>query len=213
MGTGARPCATRSSPQPSVAVHTVTFKIHRFPADGHTVYPVTTTTAEWLLEIGGLTVGVPGSSDRVQQGQALAAQVRSAAAAFLLASPCTATEQHPGGHALPVDTCLLADHDGGAAACRLAHALCPDLRRPAAVIVPAALAAMPTPVTTTTVVGGTAATPPGAAVTNRYVQALRAAATAVFHCRHGHAANDCWFSPDGVPLCGDVLAVAHRLGA
>ena len=44
---------------------------------------------------------------------------------------------------------------------------------------------------------------------DRSLQAIRAAATAVFHCRrHAHPAGECWFSDDGSDACGDVLAVA-----
>ena len=143
---------------------------------------VSTTTAEWLLEISGLTVACrDGSpSDVVDQGQALAAQVRAAAAAVAAHSDCQPTAC--------TAECPLADVDGGPAACRLAHTLAPGAAPAHDGVNPAVTA-------------------------RRYLQALQAAATAVFHCRrHAHPAGECWFSDDATEHCGDVLAVAHRVG-
>ena len=142
---------------------------------------VSTTTAEWLLEISGLTVGCRDgdSSDVVAQGQALAAQVRSAAAALAAHSTCTPASCST--------DCALADVDGGPAACRLSHVLAPP--------------------------GAEAPAVKPALAARRYLQALQAAATAVFHCRRlAHPAGECWFSDDASEHCGDVLAVAHRVG-
>ncbi|HUG86210.1 MAG TPA: hypothetical protein VMM13_16720 [Euzebya sp.] len=138
-------------------------------------------TAEWLLEISGLTVACRDGSERdvVSQGQALAAQVRGAAGAVAFHSTC-----QPQGCG---EDCPLASIDGGAAACRLARLLSPQ--PPPATDIGPKLAA------------------------RRYRQALQAAATAVFHCRrHAHPAGECWFSDDATEHCGDVLAVAHRIG-
>ncbi len=144
-----------------------------------TVEHVTTTTAEWLLEISGLTIGTTDGADAVSRGHHLAAQVRSAAAAF-----CAATSCGPDGCAA---ACPLASYDGGFAACHLASELAPDTPR------------------NTTMDAHRAAM--------LYVQALRAASTAVFHCRRqAHPTGECWFSTDGTARCGDVLAVTHRLG-
>ncbi|CAN5188643.1 hypothetical protein BH23ACT9_BH23ACT9_08500 [soil metagenome] len=142
---------------------------------------VSSTTAEWLLEISGLTVagrdGTPG--DIVVQGRALALQVRSAAAAHAGRTAC-----QPGACA---GDCPLTTVDGGPAACQMARVLAQTSTSPA-VSDPQRAAAL-------------------------YLQALQAAATAVFHCRrHAHPAGECWFSDDTTEHCGDVLAVAHRLG-
>lgn len=142
---------------------------------------VSTTTAEWLLEISGLTVACRDGEpiDLVGHGQALAAQVRSAAAAHVAHSTCTDADC--------AQSCPLLAIDGGAAACRLARALAPP---------------------------GTPSRrmDPRVAAT-RYLQALQAAATAVFHCRrHAHPAGECWFDDATTSTCGDVLAVAHRVG-
>lgn len=160
---------------------TRTSQIPAFHAELSIVETVSPTTAEWLLEISGLTVACrDGSpSDVVGQGQALAAQVRAAAGAVAHHSVCQPQEC--------TDDCPLAAFDGGAAACRLAHLLSPQ--PPPATQVSPKLAA------------------------RRYLQALQAAATAVFHCRrHAHPAGECWFSDDATEHCGDVLAVAHRVG-
>jgi hypothetical protein len=147
---------------------------------------VSSTTAEWLLEISGLTVGNRDGApaDIVDHGRALAEQVRLAAASFTSGAGCT-----PRGCS---DECSLAAVDGGPAACRLARVLAPA-------------AAPDWPQTDPT------------RATLLYLQALQAASTAVFHCRrHAHPAGDCWFTGSFVPgapdTCGDVLAVAHRLG-
>lgn len=162
-------------------VPTDLIKFQRFRADIHKVDDVTSTTAEWLLEIGGLTVGTPDGLDAVERGHHLAAQVRSAAAAYRSVTACEATTC--------TGTCPLAAYDGGQAACRLAGLLSPD-----------------TPSATRDL------DPQRASML--YVQALRAAATAVFHCRrHAHPTGSCWFSMTPTPLCGDVLAVTHRMGA
>ncbi len=140
---------------------------------------VTSTTAEWLLEISGLTVG-HDHEDPQAQGLALAAQVRDAAATYRVHNPCTGASACSGA-------CPLGSLDGGHAACHLAEVL--------------AGSALPS----------TEVTPDRAA--QLYVQALRAASTAVFRCRrHAHPTGECWFEVDGVPRCGDVLAATHRLG-
>lgn len=140
------------------------------------------STAEWLLEIGGLTVGARDGADIdiVERGRALARQLRQTATTFVRVCACEA----PGCTA----GCPLAEVDGGPAACRLAARLAdPEMAQPAKAV-----------------------RPPRAVL--HYLQAINAAATAVFHCRrHAHAAGECWFSDDGTDLCGDVLAVAHRL--
>lgn len=142
---------------------------------------VTSTTAEWLLEISGLTVGTSDGPDVVHRGHELAALVRSAAAAYRAANTCA--QPHD------AERCALSAFDGGLAACELATVLSPGV---------------PVPATDSD------ATRAGLL----YVQALRAASTAVFHCRrHAHPAGECWFAPTGPALCGDVLAVAHRMGA
>lgn len=84
------------------------------------------------------------------------------------------------------DACTLADIDGGSAACRLAQAMAfPD--------------------------GGVAPYDGSAA---DFLQAVKAAAPAVFHCRrHAHPTGECWFADDATDACGDVLAVAHRVAA
>ena len=165
---------------------TRTYQIHAGAAEVTIVANVTTNTAEWLLEIGGLTVGCRDgeTTDVVGQGMALAAQVRAAAASWAAQSDCTAEACTP--------DCALAAFDGGSAACRLAHVMAP---------------------TADTCL--TKLTPSRAAT--RYLQALQAAATAVFHCRRlGHPAGECWFSgrfdQGAAEGCGDVLAVAHRVG-
>ncbi len=139
------------------------------------------TTAEWLLEISGLTVGSKDGAthDIVPQGLALADQVRAAAAGYLTVSTCQGT---------CAPECPLAGVDGGHAACRLAERLAAQGDRPAEM--------------------------DADRIVQLYLQAIRAAGTAVFHCRrHAHPAGECWFSDDGSDVCGDVLAVAHRLGA
>lgn len=166
-----------------VAVLTDDFRSHRFLPTIVTVDAVTATTAEWLLEISGLTVG-HDHPDIETQGRDLAAQVRAAAIAHHRLSPCRDQVACTG-------TCALAPLDGGFAACALSATL-----------------------------AGTGTVPvhaPPAEVdraARTYVQALRAAASAVFHCRrHAHPTGECWFRVDGVDRCGDVLAVAHRLGS
>lgn len=145
------------------------------------MYPVTTTTAEWLLEISGLTVG-NCTDDIVSQGHQLGAQVRGAAAAFRSTTTCGETVCAPG--------CPLHAYDGGASACRLAAALAPDAHRPSVMDAAAAQRS-----------------------TTLYIQAIRAASTAVFHCRRqAHVTGVCWFAVTDEPLCGDILAVAHRMG-
>lgn len=142
---------------------------------------MSTTTAEWLLEISGLTVGCRDGepTDVVGQGRALAAQVRTAAAAYAGHTAC--------GPEGCVEDCVLASVDGGPAACRLAMLLAPP--------------------------GASAASGSAELVAARYLQAIQAAATAVFHCRRtAHPAGECWFSDDASEHCGDVLAVAHRVG-
>jgi hypothetical protein len=156
-------------------------QIRGFPVDLSTV-DVMSSTAEWLLECGGLTVGARGGADVdiCGQGQALAVQLRTAATAHVQASGCTPAGCGP--------ACALAVHDGGPAACRLAVRLADDA----------------------------AATRPRdpARSALRFTQAVRAASSAVFACRrHAHPAGECWFGEPGADLCGDVLAVAHRLGA
>lgn len=51
--------------------------------------------------------------------------------------------------------------------------------------------------------------------TQEYLDALQAAATAVYYCRRiQHPAGRCWFSPLGpeADVCGHVLAAAHAIG-
>ncbi len=139
------------------------------------------TTAEWLLEISGLTVGARdgATSDVEPHGRALADQLREAAAIYRCVTSCSAA-----GCAAD---CQLADIDGGHAACRLAMRLAP---------LSDATAAMDQDRST-----------------QQFLQALRAASTAVFHCRRqAHPAGECWFSDDGSDVCCDVLAAAHRMG-
>ncbi|WP_370324843.1 hypothetical protein [Euzebya sp.] len=156
---------------------------------------MSSSTAEWLLEISGLTVGArPGgpdgtACDAVTQGRALASQLRAAAATHMAYTECV-----DGGCGAG---CPLAAIDGGAAACRLAGALAIGV-------------AVPQDPTDRDRAART------------YLQALQAAATAVFGCRrHAHPTGECWFSDDfsdgagtpGTDVCGDVLAVAHRVCA
>lgn len=145
-----------------------------------TVEPVTSTTAEWLLEISGLTVGATDGDDVVVRGHALADQVRAAAAAYRTVTSCTLDACS--------GACPLAAFDGGPAACQLAARLAPT---------PAGNRRLSTQ-----------------RATRLYVQALRAAATAVFGCkRHAHPVGECWFAGlRGEQLCNDVLAVTHRMG-
>jgi hypothetical protein len=165
---------------------TRTYQVPARSAEVTIVAHVTTNTAEWLLEIGGLTVGCRegASTDVVGQGMALAAQVRAAAASWAAQSSCTVDRC--------TDDCPLAALDGGRAACRLAHQLAPTADSSLTQLRPRRAAA-------------------------RYLQALQAASGAVFHCRRlGHPVGECWFSgrfADGATeVCGDVLAVAHRVG-
>lgn len=82
--------------------------------------------------------------------------------------------------------CALAGIDGGPAACRLAGALA----------------------------FATNGMAPSEGCAATYLQAVRAAAPAVFHCRrHAHPTGECWFANDATDACGDVLAVSHRVAA
>ncbi|MEE8602116.1 hypothetical protein [Euzebya tangerina] len=137
------------------------------------------STAEWLLEISGLTVGTHGDApqDIVGQGMALAAQLRRAATGHVMADGCLTG---------PSSTCRLRELDGGEAACRLAREVA-------------------------TADDSSLATDPDRSA-HLFMQAVRAAATAVFHCRrHAHPAGDCWFSGNATDGCASVLAVAHRV--
>lgn len=168
----------------SYDVHTDGLQIPAIRAELVTVAHVSTTTAEWLLEISGLTVGPRegGAMDIVAHGQALAAQVRAAASAHLAVTQCVDVTCG--------DKCPLAGVDGGTAACRLAVMLAG---------------------------AGTVSTSPTMdrdRTAMLFLQAIRAASSAVFHCRrHAHPTGECWFSDNGSDVCGDVLAVAHRVGA
>jgi hypothetical protein len=147
------------------------------------IVDIVSTTAEWLLEISGLTVGARDgvTSDIEAQGRALAQQLQVCAADFLQVTECDGSGCGPG--------CALLGVDGGHAACRLA-----------------------------VILQGGSPPPTGRSIsrgraTQQYLQSIRAASTAVFHCRrHAHPAAECWFSEDGFDVCGDVLAAAHRLG-
>lgn len=163
-------------------VHEDGFQIPRAGTDQTRVKRVS-TTAEWLLEISGLTVGAAegATCDIVEHGRALALQLRSAAAVYRAIAPC--------GDAACLDGCPLDDVDGGHAGCRLAGRLAP----------PPELLASPLLDRDRSVL--------------QYRQAIRAAATAVFHCRRiAHPTGECWFADDGADVCADVLAAAHRMG-
>jgi hypothetical protein len=137
-----------------------------------------TTTADWLLDFGGLTVGAgraDAAVDVVARSRALAVDLRTAAATYVRATGCDGT----------CSACPMADVDGGRAACALATRLARGVR-------------------------GRRAPADRAAIDLQ--RAVRAAAAAVFHCRrHAHPTGDCWFGADAGDVCGDVLAVAHRI--
>lgn len=143
---------------------------------------VSSTTAEWLLEISDLTVGRPDvpAHDLLDRDKGLAGQLRAAASAYVAANRCTPRSCAP--------DCPLHDIDGGAAACRLA----------------VALATGPSPPS------DSPADPRRCAAA--YLRALRDAAVVVFHCRRqAHPTGECWFADDATDACADVLAVAHRV--
>lgn len=161
-------------------VHSDGLKFHQIGAVERSVEPVTSHTAEWLLEISDLRVGDRSGQDPVASGQELASQLRAAATRYRAVSPCGADGCSP--------RCPLAGYDGGAAACRLAHRLAdPSCQDPGEISPDRATA--------------------------RYLGALRAAAPSVFACRRqAHPAGECWFGEANAQLCGDVLAVTHRMG-
>ena len=152
-----------------------------------------TTDAEWLRRAGRLTAE-PASAwptDQLLGAEVLA--TRLVALARALPVPATAVARaraHPSeercGCAGP--DCPLAGVSGGAEACRLALDLAE--RAPACSL----------------------QIPPAPDIPQRYLDALREAAGAVYFCRRvQHAGGRCWFSTAGPDddLCGRVLAAAH----
>ena len=144
---------------------------------------MSSTTAEWLLEIGALTVGEP-TVTTAEQGRDLARQLSRAAAGHASASSCAAG-----------CGCPLATLEGGPALCAFADSLA------------GSTAGSSDPA------DATAAGTDELRAARAYLQALRAASTAVFHCRRqAHAVGECWFRDVSSTDCGAVLALAHRLG-
>jgi hypothetical protein len=147
------------------------------------------TETEWLRSATELTVsadGLPSDADQIGAAETAVAWLTALAQAL---PHCADSVHHPAGGTHTA--CAFADLPAGARACRLAT----DLAR------------LPGH-------DRVAVLEPGQDTAARFLDAVRAAAPAVYLCRRvRHITGHCWFRETGAPddICGRILALAHRL--
>jgi hypothetical protein len=140
--------------------------------------------SEWVRQMSALVVTSPGIREEVPAAQLLVSRLRNLAGAVV--QSCVESACAEGC------VCELVDVPGGREACALAwHLTSVEMRAARRTV------------------------SDRGAVVAAYLQAVVDAAGAVRLCRRvEHPSGHCWFDADDEPIhvCGEVLAVAHRLG-